>query len=70
MATGLGFQLLAMQKEGAMTDISFIVQGKEIQAHKNVLCCGGSKFKEMVLENAERVIIDDVSPETFTAILE
>jgi len=56
------------------TDVSFIVDGKEIKAHKAILSARSPVFAAMLLsgmkESAEnRVEIDDIAPDIFEALL-
>ena len=70
MAVDTGILLLRMQKDGSMTDVTFLVQGTEVKAHKNVVCCRGGKLKEMVENNPKTVQIEEISLATFSTVLE
>ena len=70
MSMDTGNLLFQMQKNNSMTDITFVVQGKEVKAHKNVVCCRGGKLKEMVENNPKTAHIKEINLATFNAVLE
>ena len=70
MAVDTGKLLLQMQRDGSMTDITFLVQGTEVKAHKIVVCCRGGKLKKMVENNQKIVRIEQISLATFNTVLE
>ena len=70
MAVDTGKLLLQMQRDGSMTDITFLVQGTEVKAHKIVICCRGGKLKKMLENNPKTVKIEQINLGTFNNVLE
>ena len=62
-------RLLTMLRDSSMTDALFVVQGQEIRCHNLILNSCENKLKNLVAANPKKVDIDDVSPDTFQAIL-
>ena len=69
MAVDTGTLLLEMQRKGSMTDCSFVIEGIEMKAHANVICCRGGKLRDMVAENPNGIEINEVTRQTFSTIL-
>jgi len=66
--------LIHMFESAKFTDVTFLVQGEEIAAHKSVLASGSAYFEKMfeakMQESAtNRVEVTDVQPTTFKAVL-
>ena len=65
-----GTLLLQMQRDGAMTDYTFVIQGTEVKVHQIVVCGRGGRLKEIIEENPDGVKIDEITHKTFSTILE
>ena len=70
MAVDTGFLLYKMQQTGALTDITFHIQGTEFKAHRNVISCRGGKLQDIVEEDPKHVVIENITLETFSTVLE
>lgn len=67
-------KLLQLFESGANSDVKFIVQGEEIQAHSQILSALSEVFQRqfscgMQETNSKRVTIDDCEPAVFKAFL-
>jgi speckle-type POZ protein len=70
-----GKEFLALLQDGRHTDITFVVQGKELRAHSLVLMARSAVFEKelscgMRESEERRVIVDDIDTATFQAMLE
>ena len=76
MVDSTGTRLFDLLNDNYLTDVIFEVQDVEIKAHRLVMISGGGVLKQLVEESDVKkpgnkiVIKDDVSPETFKAVLE
>ena len=70
MVKHAGIRLFEMLKDDFMTDVTFIVQGTEIKGHRAVASCQGGLLRELLVSENKRIVIDDISPQTLTAVLE
>ena len=62
-------RLLTMLRDSSMTDALFVVQGQEIKCHNLILNSCENNLKNLVEVNPKKIDIDDVTSETFQAIL-
>ena len=68
MTKHAGTRMYQMQKNGELTDVSFMLQGCEIKGHRIVFISYGGLLQQLVEKN--ELDIKDVSPETFHSVLE
>lgn len=67
-----GSRLYDLLKDDIESDITFIVQGKEVKAHRVVALSQGGLLKDLLLPKRENVIrlSDEISPDNFETILQ
>ena len=71
MEGAIGTRLFRMFNDEDMTDVTFVVQGTEIKAHKVIVSSRGGKLKELVNNDDQRVeLAEELKPQTFRTVLQ
>jgi hypothetical protein len=59
-----------MQRDDILTDITFVVQGTSVKAHRNVMGSHGGHLRQLVQSGTDRVeISEEIQCHTFKMIM-